>query len=316
MVNDNDIAISTIETNRCHGNSFMVQRLKRHALGYLELAEKPSLEELRDYYATKYYQEGRGSYELEYSEEEVTYFKAKLEQCWFVIKNYLSSETERRSMLDVGCGEGYALAFFRQKGWQVRGLDFSAAGVESKNPSCADALVTGNIVDLLESEIQAKRRYDVLLLQNVLEHLLDPVQFLLSLREIIKKDGVAVVTVPNDGSITQQAALEQKHIDSAFWIAPPDHLSYFDKDSLRNIAEHTEWDCVQMFGDFPVDWFIFHPGSNYVRDKSLGKAAHMAKVQIENMIHTQPLDAIIEFWTAAAKVGLGRNITIILQNRR
>ena len=293
----------------------MNRRLKRHALGYLEVTEKPSLEELRDYYAAKYYQEAHSGYELEYSDDELTYFKTKLEQCWFVIQNYLSPEVDRYSMLDVGCGEGYALTFFRQKGWQVRGLDFSAAGVESKNPSCADVLVTGDVFCLLESEIQAKRRYNVILLKNVLEHLLDPVRFLQSLREIIEKDGIAVVTVPNDDSITQKTALKQKHIDSAFWVVSPDHLSYFDKDSLRNIVEHTGWECLTMLGDFPVDWFLFHPGSNYVQDKSLGKAAYMAKVQIENMIHTQPLERIIEFWTAAAKLGLGRNITAILQNK-
>jgi 2-polyprenyl-3-methyl-5-hydroxy-6-metoxy-1,4-benzoquinol methylase len=35
-------------------------------------------------------------------------------------------------LLDVGCGEGCALAFFREHGWSVKGVDFSSAGVEPK----------------------------------------------------------------------------------------------------------------------------------------------------------------------------------------
>ncbi len=291
----------------------MVQRLKQHPIGYWEIASKPTVAELQAYYANKYYQEGKGSYELEYSKDELSYFRAKLEQRWFVLQKALSMHGRSGRMLDVGCGEGYALSFFREKGWAVCGLDFSSAGVESKNPSCKDALLTGDIFDLLNNEISAGKEYDIVWLQNVLEHVLDPVDLLQSLRKIVAKDGVAVVTVPNDCSITQQAALSRGHIDTAFWVAPPDHLSYFDKDSLKNIAEHTGWMCVQMLGDFPIDWFLFHPGSNYVREKSQGKAAHLARVQIENMIHTQPVEAIVEFWAAAAKVGIGRDLTVFLK---
>ncbi|MDO8969676.1 MAG: class I SAM-dependent methyltransferase [Saprospiraceae bacterium] len=289
----------------------MDQRLKRHVLGYWEIVAKPTATELRSYYANKYYQEGKGSYELVYDDDELAFFKAKLEQRWHALKALLAPKNARvkRRMLDVGCGEGYALAFFRDKGWDVCGFDFSSAGVESKNPACKDALVTGDVFDLLQQEISSGRKYDVVWLQNVLEHVLDPIDLLQSLRKLVTSHGVSVVTVPNDCSIVQEAALKHGHIDSAFWVVPPDHLSYFDADSLRGIARHTGWDCSLTLGDFPVDWFLFHPGSNYVREKSLGKAAHRARIQIENLIHTQPLDASVQFWAAAGKLGIGRNLT-------
>jgi len=61
----------------------MDSRLKKHPLGYWEIENKPTQEELQKYYAEKYYQEGEGSYELTYSEEELSYFNAKLEQRFF-----------------------------------------------------------------------------------------------------------------------------------------------------------------------------------------------------------------------------------------
>lgn len=293
----------------------MDQRLKRHDLGYWEVAAKPTTAELQSYYANKYYQEGKGSYALAYSDDELAYFKAKLEQRWHVLKPLLSqgAQDAPKKMLDVGCGEGYALAFFRDKGLAVRGFDFSSAGVESKNPSCRDALVAGDVFDLLQKEIESGRKYDVVWLQNVLEHVIDPIDLLLSLRKLVAGNGVAVVTVPNDCSIVQQAALKHGHIDSAFWVLPPDHLSYFDADSLSAIARYTGWECTTTLGDFPVDWLLFHPGSNYVREKSQGKAAHRARVQIENLIHAQPIEASVEFWAAAGRLGIGRNITAFLR---
>jgi 2-polyprenyl-3-methyl-5-hydroxy-6-metoxy-1,4-benzoquinol methylase len=289
------------------------ERLKQHPLGFWEIATKPSSEELQKYYADKYYQEANGSYELEYTQDELNYFKTKLEQRMAALKQCSPAGNGNRRMLDVGCGEGYALAFFREQGWEVKGIDFSSAGVESKNPDCRDILETGDVFELLNAEIATGKTYDVVWLQNVLEHVIDPLELLTSLRRLVSVDGVAVVTVPNDCSITQRSLLSHKHIDKAFWVAPPDHLTYFDHVSLGNSAQATGWECVEMLGDFPVDWFLFHPLSNYVRDKSVGKASHKARVQIENFIHEQPIEDVLRFWSATAKLGIGRDITAFLR---
>jgi 2-polyprenyl-3-methyl-5-hydroxy-6-metoxy-1,4-benzoquinol methylase len=290
----------------------MDQRLKKHRLGFWEIAKKPTPLELQKYYAEKYFQEAKGSYELKYSEEEIAYFRAKLHQRYVVVEHHLERKGTRR-MLDVGCGEGYALAFFREQGWTVKGFDFSTAGIQSKNPGCLDALVAGDVFTHLKAEISAGNTYDVVWLQNVLEHVIDPLGLLESLQALVPPDGMIVITVPNDCSITQALALGKGHIDTEFWVCPPDHLSYFDSDSLANVSRETGWDCVEILADFPIDWLLFHPGSNYVRDKSAGKAAHKARVQLENLIHAQPIEDVIRFWSATAKVGLGRTITAFLR---
>jgi len=295
------------------GDVLVDARLKQHTLGFWEISQKPSFEDLQKYYADKYYQEGMGSYDIAYSSDELAYFKSKLEQRMAVIQPYFPNDITSKKLLDVGCGEGYALSFFREHGWKVKGFDFSSAGVQSKNPSCLDALETGDVFELLLTEIAKGNTYEVVWLQNVLEHVIDPLGLLHSLRKLISPEGIAVVTVPNDCSITQQALLSNQHIDKAFWVAPPDHLSYFDYHSLKNATEFTGWECVEMLSDFPVDWFLFHPKSNYINDKSVGKDAHKARVQIENLIHKQPTEAVLRFWSAAAHLGIGRDITAFLK---
>ncbi len=292
----------------------MDMRLKKHKLGYWELEKKPDFEYLKNYYGNRYYQSAVGSYELSYDAEEIDFFRAKLEQRWCTLQKILVGNRAHSAyrMLDVGCGEGYALAFFRAKGWQVKGIDFSSSGVESKNPSCRDVIAVGDVFELLEQEIVSGQKYQVVWLQNVLEHVLDPIALLSSLRALVEKDGVTVVTVPNDCSIVQQAALENGHIENAFWVTPPDHLSYFSVDSLKSIAAFTGWECPAMTGDFPVDWLLFHPDANYVRDTSKGKAAHRVRVQIENLLHTRPVELVSMFWESAGRLGIGRNITAFL----
>ncbi|WP_368655544.1 class I SAM-dependent methyltransferase [Castellaniella ginsengisoli] len=288
----------------------MDNRLIRHPFGFLTVANKPTLKELKDYYANKYYQQALGSYEREYSAEEKAYFRNKIAQRHSVLKRI---SPRSRSMLDVGCGEGFSLSYFREQGWFVKGFDFSRDGVESQNPSCRDALVVGDVFELLEEEISSGSKYDVVWLQNVLEHVLDPIALLISLKALLAPGGAAVITVPNDFSSVQREALARGYIEQEFWVALPDHLSYFDHVSLPATAKGTGWDCVELLGDFPIDWFLFHGGSNYVRDRALGKAAHHARVQLENLIHNQPMDFVVEFWAIAGRLGIGRDITAFLK---
>lgn len=93
----------------------MDQRLKLNKLSYWEVAEKPTTDELQSYYANKYYQEGKGSYELSYTDAKLAYFKAKLEKRWHVLKTLLPRKEAHEPIRvhDVGCGEGYAMAFLR-----------------------------------------------------------------------------------------------------------------------------------------------------------------------------------------------------------
>jgi 2-polyprenyl-3-methyl-5-hydroxy-6-metoxy-1,4-benzoquinol methylase len=292
----------------------MDPRLKRNPFGFWEIANKPTPAELQKYYADKYYQEEAGSYSLQYESAEIQYFQTKLEQRFAVLERHLGVGRTGR-MLDVGCGEGYALKYFRTRGWSVKGFDFSNAGMRAHNPDVLDALLTGDVFDSLRAEIAAKETYDAVWLQNVLEHVIDPVDLLRTLRGLTGPTGMLVVTLPNDCSVTQQALLKDGHLDSAFWVAPPDHLSYFDCDTFANTARETGWDCLHLLADFPVDWFLFNPGSNYIRDRSRGKAAHRARLHIENLLHSAPIDRVLDFWTAAARLGVGRNFTAFLRPR-
>lgn len=133
------------------------------------------------------------------------------------------------------------------------------------------------------------------------------------LSAMVVNNGLLVLTVPNDGTPLQEKMFQHGAIDERFWIAVPDHMSYFTLESLKSIARATGW-CVQSaMADFPIDWFLLHPGSNYVQDTVNGPAAHKARLLMENLIGEHEHDRAVAFYVAMAELGLGRCITAFLQ---
>jgi hypothetical protein len=123
-----------------------------------------------------------------------------------------------------------------------------------------------------------------------------------------------MVDVPNDFSPLQQHLLAAGHIDRPFWVALPDHLSYFGAEGLRNLAAATGWHTAKILGDQPIDLHLFNPATNYVMDRSLGKGAHQARLEQDNfLLRTAPLPAVAAYYEALAGVGLGRSIVAFLQ---
>ena len=48
--------------------------------------------------------------------------------------------TSEGESLRLRSGEGFTLAFFRQQGWSVEGVDYSAEAIAGMNPDCQDAV--------------------------------------------------------------------------------------------------------------------------------------------------------------------------------
>lgn len=282
-------------------------RLRRHDLGFLELADKPSQEELLNYYQNKYYQNESGNYRKTYSELEHAVISLRIAQRARQITLFRGEAPG--TLLDVGCGEGFVLRHFANLGWSVSGLDFSKAGVEIMNPECASYVSQGDVFDLLNKKIQANQNYDLVWLGNVLEHVLDPIALLHSLRKLVNSSGLLLITVPNDGNQYHEYLYQNEKIPERWWVAIPDHISYFTADSLKHSVEKCGWDCLAIHGDFPIDWFLANEEANFLTNKSRGSAAHEARLSLEYLIGKAGLDKANRFYECLADVGLGRNIT-------
>ena len=86
----------------------------------------------------------------------------------------LAANIQRRKFLDVGCGEGFVLKFFKDHAWEIVGVDFSTHGIRANNPELESFIMQGDVYELLISMKEKGHKFDVIFLGNVLEHVLDP----------------------------------------------------------------------------------------------------------------------------------------------
>lgn len=287
-----------------------LSQVKKNVFGFYEVVAKPTQEELQKYYAEKYYQEplNSTSYSKQYSKEELTYIRNKLEQKYILASDYLPRTGQKFGFLDVGAGEGWALAYFIEKDFVVSGLDYSDYGCKTHNPVCLDKMITGDIYINLDKLIEKTKTFDLILLDNVLEHVLDPLALLVKLRNLLNQRGVLIIEVPNDFSIAHHHLLENSYISRPFWIMMPDHLSYFNRDGLISICHKAGWTMRDMIGDFPIDFSLFNRNTNYVDKKETGKSCHAMRIVIENLLHSISPDKTNSLYRALCDLGLGRQL--------
>jgi 2-polyprenyl-3-methyl-5-hydroxy-6-metoxy-1,4-benzoquinol methylase len=283
--------------------------------GYVSADPLPSAEELSRFYAEVYFQQQASStYQAEYSDDELAQKRLRSAVTIHSVNECRGTPTATgHRFVDVGCGEGFMLAEAQKAGFDIVGLDFSSYGIDKFHPDLAKYTRRGDAIDLVDEMIASGERAEVCVLQNVLEHVRDPKQVMGKLRKLVRPDGLVVITVPNDYSRTQERLQELGLSDHEYWFVPPQHLHYFNSDNLQRFARSMSFEIVDMFGDFPIEMFLFHPASNYVLDRKQGKDAHRARVLLDLMLAERGLKPYLQFCRALATCGMGRNVTFVLK---
>jgi 2-polyprenyl-3-methyl-5-hydroxy-6-metoxy-1,4-benzoquinol methylase len=288
--------------------------LVMHPDGWRTVEPKPSAEDLAAFYAGEYFQASHGTYAEDYSAEERTHRALLARQLLQAVRRARGAGGGR--WLEVGCGEGWLLAAAKAEGYAVRGLDFSDHGLRRFHPELLPLAAFGDAFAALDRLIDRGARFDAVALEHVLEHVLDPQGLLERLPRLIAPGGVAAITVPNDFSPAQLALRESGRIERAFWVAPPQHLNYFNTESLPRLLDRLGFEVRLAYASFPIDWFLFHPASNYVADPAAGKPAHRARMALDLLLADRGLDRFLALGEALFACGAGRSLTVIAAPRR
>jgi SAM-dependent methyltransferase len=99
--------------------------------------------------------------------------------------------TPGRRLLDIGCNRGLLMEAARRRGWQPIGVEISS---ESANRARSDYGLT--VYDALE-RVAATPQFDLITAWHVLEHTLNPVDFLLGAVARLVPGGVLALQVPS-----------------------------------------------------------------------------------------------------------------------
>lgn len=272
-----------------------------NALGFVEAMPKPTETELQAHYNAKYYQMPEGSYRHTYTEQELDYFR----NIASVANRVAEQNALSRSLLDLGCGEGFFVKAFKDFGWEVTCCDYSDYGISQHNPELLAYFHKGSIEQSLAK--YDGQTFGLINLQNVLEHVIDPFQIMSMLKPLLSTKSAVRIRVPNDYS-DFQLAMQEKGYTANTWFTPPEHLSYFNQENLLHFIAACGYRLLSLQANFPIEVFLTNTHSNYWRDRSLGKQAHFSRVFCENFLINKNIDNYIRYAEASAALGFGREL--------
>lgn len=127
-------------------------------------------------------------------------------------------------LLDVGCGSGDWMASMSARGWKTTGVDFDADAVDVARQRGLEVHCGA-----LEDQRFSEARFDAVTLNQVIEHVPDPLGTLRECARVLKPEGRLIVSTPNVESLSHRVFKQN-------WrgLEPPRHLHIFTLHALRN----------------------------------------------------------------------------------
>lgn len=280
--------------------------------GYIRALPRPTQEDLDIFYRELYYGNGVSStYHQEYDASELNQKVLRAEATIEFINRNIGT-IQPVSLIEIGCGEGFALAAAKRAGWETLGVDYQSAPVKKFNEEVLDCFVESDPREYLEMLMEVPQKFDIAVLQNVLEHVIDPEQLLTGLKRLVGDNGYILIQVPNDFSRTQQLAFDEGRIEREYWFTPPQHINYFNKQTLEAFCGAHGLRIVDGMSDFPIEMYLWGGQANYTNDGQLGPFAHRARVSLDLTLAESGMEAYLDFYRAAYRVGLGRNLVVLV----
>lgn len=150
-------------------------------------------------------------------------------------------------ILDIGCGAGKLLRVAASVGYECHGVEPSEQARRILEESGFKAY------ESLAETVFPKKYFDVIVFNQSIEHMPDPIAALKKALESLVDDGVLIVSVPNFAS-------NERRIFGNYWrhVDVPRHLFHFSPNTLQYIAANNNL-CVKR----KVFKFWGHPGSTF-----------------------------------------------------
>ena len=202
------------------------------------LVPKPKKEEIKNFYVN-YYTHGIGKKRaVTFNNLIEKYIYKLLKVLYSLLRKVLFINFERKNLdymylkrkqgkvLEIGCGNGERLFKLRKIGWDVEGTEIDEKAIKVALEKYGVEAYLGDIRDLkLEKEY-----YDAIIMNHVIEHIYEPIDFLKRCKELLKEGGKLIITTPNFESYSHKKF-------GIYWrgLEPPRHLYLYNCNSLKSV---------------------------------------------------------------------------------
>jgi SAM-dependent methyltransferase len=266
--------------------------------GLVRLSPRPTPEQVARFYASQYWFAGGKAEEL--------YRRAVLtDHVRFAARAARESRAPGK-VLDVGCGGGLFLRMMQERGFDVRGLDFSA---EASRVAAETNGVEVLVGDLVSAPIETAS-CALLTMYHVMEHLLDPSAYLRAASRLLHPAGRLVVQVPDRDC--WEAALLKEHWTG---LDVPRHIHVFRGSDLRRLLQSCGFQIVRekhfSLRDHPAGLATglvpsLDPVARAIRKSDSGPTSRL----IKNLVYFGIVAAALPFTAFEGLCGKGSSITI------
>jgi SAM-dependent methyltransferase len=124
-------------------------------------------------------------------------------------------------LLDVGCATGTLLELARLRGWQVHGVDVSVYASKVARDYYALDVITG---ELVEAAYPAES-FDVVVMDDLIEHVADPSALVREGRRVLKTGGLLTLNTPNRAGVWHRVMgrhwFHYKQVEHTYFFSPP-----------------------------------------------------------------------------------------------
>lgn len=160
----------------------------------------------------------------------------------------------KKRVLDLGCFDGRDSVLLKNQENDVYGVDITPGPLRK-------ASKRGIKTFLLNIENEKwpfeKNFFDVVIAGELIEHLLDPDEFLENARRVLKPHGLLIITTPNLASLGRRLLLllgknpfiEISKYESINGFPAVGHVKYFVKNSLLKLIKYHKFDVEELLSD-------------------------------------------------------------------
>lgn len=187
--------------------------VKCKACGLVYVNPQPTEEELPKFYPETYY--GNAPFLYEIVDARSRYKK---------FQRIVGKRTGK--LLDVGCGKGLLLKLLKESGWEVIGTELSKESAKYANEVLGLKVFNQDIEECNFTD----ESFDLITFFHSLEHLINPLSTLKTIRRLLKDDGLLIVEVPRFHSLYFKIFK-----DKWFHLDVPRHLFHFDDQTLEKL---------------------------------------------------------------------------------
>lgn len=224
---------------------FSVVECAECGLGFLN--PRPTITEIQKYYPQEYFEKPQTKSNARYLQRRFSSEASYLQS--------LESRGSTKKLLDVGCATGDFPQFMIERGWEVEGVEVSAAAEQIKD----FRVYTEEFQDIPVNE----PTYDAVTAWAVLEHVHNPMAYFQKAARVLKEGGLFVFLVPN----YQSAA--SRHL---FCEDVPRHLYFYTRQTVSRYLERAGFALVReangrdVYKMAPNNWLTY-----MVRSRLLGR---------------------------------------------